>query len=227
MYHPLLSCYVHSFEAPGTMTQASAMGGFHSVKHLFHLPLPASRLDEVTMKLVTTFLLYSIIALSTTFSSYLSELEEISNYLAERGNFDLWIQTCSDLPYDYRDPLCTRAYTALSKSLEPDASCSHALTIKFYSLRCLLPTSPSVIKPDTFWDQARKFSLTCMKATHDNEEEVVKKILSESSRLIADVQRRADRDNFLTAGSFLKFCDYLSKIATQVFVSANAHRVHH
>jgi separase len=217
MYHPVLSCYTHEFDTPRTtIAPASAEEGLLSMKHLFHLPLPTSSLDQVTMKLTSTFLLYSTIALSTTFSSHISELEEISAYLAEYGNLDLWVQSCTDLPYEYRDSLCTRAYSALSKSLEADASPYPSLIIKFYSLRCLLPTSSSVIKPDTFWDQARRFSLVCMKATRD-ETEMVEKILSESSRLITEVQQKTDKDSFLTAGSFFKLCDYLSKIAVQVF----------
>lgn len=169
------------------------------------------------MKLISTFLLYSMIVLSSMFSSHVPELEEASIYIAECGNFNIWIQKCSDLPYEYRDSLCTRAYSTLSKSLEADASPSPSLIIKFYSLRCLLPTSSSVIKPDTFWDQARKFSMVCMKTARDNEAETVKTILSESSRLIIEVEGRMDKDSFLTGNSFLKFCDYLSKIASQVF----------
>ena len=179
------------------------------------------------MKLISTFLLYSTIALSAIFPSHVSELEEASVYLAEHGNFNVWIQKCSDLPYEYRDSLCTRAYSALSKSLEADASPSPSLTIKFYSLRCLLPTSSSVIKPDTFWDQARRFSMMYMKAAQYNGAETVKKILSESSRLITEVQGRADKDGFLTGGSFLKFCDYLSKIASQVFESTPTYTLCH
>ena len=171
------------------------------------------------MKLMPTFLLYSMITLSTMFSSHPSELEEASLYLAEHGNFNVWVQKCSDLPYEYRDSLCTRAYSALSKSLEADASPFPSLIIKFYSLRCLLPTSSSVIKPDTFWDQARKFSMVYMKAARDNEAEAVKRILSESSRLIVEVQGVADKGGFLTGSSFLKFCDYLSRMASQVFAS--------
>ena len=221
MYHPLLSCYTHDSDTPHTtIPPTPAARGLLSNKHLFHLPLPISPLDEVTMKLTTTFLLYSMIALSTMFSSHLSELGEASVYLAERGNFNIWVQKCSDLPCEYRDSLCTRAYSALSKSLDADTLPSPSLIIKFYSLRCLLPTSPSVIKPDTFWDQARKFSMVCMKAAHDNEVEAVKKILSESSRLIVGVRERADKDSFPTGSSFLKFRDYLSKIAFQVFMLA-------
>lgn len=215
MYRPLFSCYAHDSDI--SHTEIPTSGGLLSRRHLFHLPLPASPLDEVTMKLISTFLLYSIIALSTMFLSHVPELEETSVYLAEHGNFNVWVQKCSDLPYEYRDSLCTRAYTALSKSLEADTSPSPSLTIKFYSLRCLLPTSPSVIKPDTFWDQARKFSMVCMKAARDSEMGAVKKILSESSRLIVEVQGSADKDRYLTGSSFLKFCDYLSKIASQVF----------
>jgi separase len=218
MYNPLLSCYAHDSDTPHTVIlQKPTTGGLLSSKHLFHLPLPVPPLDEVTMKLISTFLLYSVITLSTMFPSHGPELEEASAYLAEHGNFDIWVQKCSVLPYEYRDSLCTRAYSALSKSLEADVYPSPSLTIKFYSLRCLLPTSSSVIKPDTFWDQARKFSLVCMKATHGNEAETVKKILLESSRLITEVQRREDKDDFLSASSFLKFCDHLSKIAAQVF----------
>lgn len=62
--------------------------------------------------------------------------------------------------------------------------------------------------------------MVCMKAAHDNEAEAVKKILSESSRLIIEVQGRVDKDIFSTGSSFLKFCDYLSKIAFQVFMLA-------
>ena len=223
MYHPLLSCYPHNSDTPHTtISLAPTAGGLLPKKHLLHLPLPTSPLAEVAMKLISTFLLYSMIALSTMFSSHVPDLEGLSAYLTEHGNFDVWIQRCSDLPYEYRDSLCTRAYSALSKSLEAGASPSPSLTIKFYSLRCLLPTSSSVIKPDTFWDQARKFSLVCMKAAH-NETETVKKVLFESSRLISEVQQRADKDIFLTASSFLKFCDYLSKIATQVLALAEVH----
>lgn len=218
MYNPLLSYYTHDFDTlHTTIPQMVTAEGLLTRKHLFHLPLPISPLDEVVMKLISMFLLYSMIALSTMFSSHAPELGEVSAYLAEHGNFDVWIQRCSDLPYEYRDSLCTRAYSALSKSLEADASPSPSLTIKFYSLRCLLPTSSSVIKPDTFWDQARKFSLLCMKATHNNEAQTAKNILAESSRLITEVQRRADKDSFLTASSFFKLCDYLSMIAAQVF----------
>jgi separase len=227
MYDPLLSCYAHDPDTPHTTTPPTpTVGGLLPRKHLFHLPPPTSPLDEVTAKLISTFLLYSMITLSTMFSSHASELEEASVYLAEYGNFDVWIQRCSDLPYEYRDSLCTRAYSALSKSLEADAPTSPSLTIKFYSLRCLLPTSPSVIKPDTFWDQARKFSLACMKATRNNEAEMVKKILSESSRLITELQRRMDKDSFLTASSFRKFHDYLSKIAAQVFTLVQTYTLH-
>ena len=179
------------------------------------------------MKLISTFLLYSMITLSAMFSSRVPELEEASAYLAERGNFCVWIQKCSDLPYEYRDSLCTRAYSALSKSLETDASPSPSLIIKFYSLRCLLPTSPSVIKPDTFWDQARKFSMLCMKAARNDEAETVKKILFESSRLIIEAQGRADKDSFLAGGSFLKFCEYLSKMASQVIASVPTYMLYH
>lgn len=217
MYNPLLSCYIHDSDTTHpTIPQTPTAGGLLSRKHLFHLPLSIFPLDEVTVKLISTFLLYSMITLSTMFSFHVPELEDAAAYLTEHGNFDIWIQRCSDLPYEYRDSLCTRAYSALSKSLEADAPPSPSLTIRFYSLRCLLPTSPSVIKPDTFWDQARKFSLVYMKAAHDNETEMVKRVLFESSRLITEVQRRADKNNFLAASSFLKFCDYLSKIAAQV-----------
>jgi len=221
MYHSLLSCYMHNSDTPHTtIPPIPTTRGLLSSRHLFHLPLPTSPPDEVTMKLVSTYLLYSMITLSTMFSSCVPELEETSVYLAECGNFNIWIQKCSDLPYEYRDSLCTRAYSALSKSLGAGASPSPSLTIKFYSLRCLLPTSSSVIKPDTFWDQARKFCMVCMKAARDNEAETVKKILSESSRLIIEVKGRPDEDSFLTGSSFLKFCDYLSKIAVQVFALA-------
>ena len=161
------------------------------------------------------------------FSAHMQELEEVSVYLAEHGNFNVWVQKCSDLPYEYGDSLCTRAYTALSNSIEANASPSPSLTIKFYSLRCLLPTSPSVIKPDTFWDQARKFSMVCMKAARDDETATVKKILSESSRLIIELQGRVDKDRYLTGSSFLKFCDHLSKIASQVFALVHAYMLYY
>lgn len=228
MYHPLLSCYAHDSDIlQMTAPSASIARGLLSSKHLFHLPLPISPLDEVTMKLISTFLLYSVITLSAMFPSHVPELEEVSAYLAERGNFSVWIQKCSDLPYEYRDSLCTRAYSALSKSLETDVCPSPSLIIKFYSLRCLLPTSSSAIKPDTFWDQARKFSMLCMKAARNNEAETVKKILSETSRLIIEVQGRADKDSFLTGSSFLKFCEHLSKIASQVIVLVPTNMLYH
>jgi separase len=179
------------------------------------------------MKLISTFLLYSLVTLSAMFSSHIPELEEASAYLAECGNFSVWIQKCSDLPCEYRDSLCTRAYSALSKSLVADASPSSSLVIKFYSLRCLLPTSSSVIKPDTFWDQARKFSMLCMKDARNNEGESIKKVLSETSRLIIEVQGRTDRDSFLTGSSFLKFCEYLSKVASQVIAFVPTYMLYH
>ena len=226
MHQPLLSCYAHDSCTPHTtIPPTPTAGGILSKKHLFHLPLPISPLDEVTVKLATTFLLYSVITLSTMFSSHALELEEAAVYLAEHGNFHIWVQKCSDLPYEYRDSLCTRAYSALSKSHGIEASPFPSLTIKFYSLRCLLPTSSGVIKPDTFWDQARRFSMVCMKAARDNETEAVK-VLSESSRLITEAQERADKDCFLTGSSFLKFCDYLSKIASQVFVFFPTYMLH-
>jgi len=87
MYHPLLSCYAHDSDAShATIPLAPISGGLLSKKQLFHLPLPIFSLDEVTVKLMSTFLLYSMVTLSTTFSSHVPELEEASVHLAKHGN---------------------------------------------------------------------------------------------------------------------------------------------
>ncbi|KAI0250615.1 hypothetical protein BJV78DRAFT_542351 [Lactifluus subvellereus] len=188
---------------------------------IISLPLPSSSSvssDSTLLLVISTYLSHTLIALShclSTASPKHSQNEAIvlfSQTLHDSPSLLRWIPLCTQLPAKQSDGLLTRAYTALmSISGKASVPAEAAFRIRNYALMCLLRTSGSMIEPKTFWDQVVKSSSSFARSagSKDKGEErrLCRVVTSAFSDLLALVEERENRDDFLHGTPFISFCD--------------------
>ena len=83
--------------------------------------------------------------------------------------------------------------------------------IRSYALMCLLRTSGSTVGSKTFWDQVVKLasSFAKMAVSNDKGEErrLSRVVTSTFSEILALVEERGNKDDFLHGVPFISFCD--------------------
>jgi len=184
------------------------------------LPLPTQSskpLDPTLLLLILTYLSHSLIALSHCFSSSSPKLIQretlvlYSQTLHDSPNLLRWIPLCSQLPAKQCDALLTRAYTALTSISCQVGNAEVVFRIRSYALMCLLRTSVSTIGSKTFWDQVVKSASTFAKSASSNdkgeERRLCRIVTSTFSEILALVEERGNRDEFLHGMPFISFCD--------------------
>lgn len=187
---------------------------------IISLPLPTQSskpLDPTLLLLISTFLSHSLIALSHRFSS--SSLKYIphetlvlySQTLHDSPNLLRWIPLCTQLPAKQCDTLLTRVYTALTSISSQVGIAEAVFRIRSYALMCLLRTSGSTIGSKTFWDQVVKTASSFAKSASSNdkgeERRLCRIVTCAFSEILALVEERGDRDEFLHGMPFISFCD--------------------
>jgi separase len=184
-------------------------------EHLLSLPLASGILDASLSKLLVTYLLHSLTAFTSAGDLDLNHLADI---LSQPETLNAWIPTCSSLPTDYVDSICTRAYTALTKfvGLNSQSSPRAVFNIRIYSVQSLLCASTSVIPPDTFWDQVTKFAMLFIRGNRNDETSLSQVVLDAFSCLVNGVEQRSDKDTFFSGKGFVKFCEYWIGFAKKV-----------
>ncbi|KAI0674723.1 peptidase family C50-domain-containing protein [Trametes maxima] len=185
-----------------------------STKDLLSLPLHDDPLSELHLTLISSYLLHTFtIALHTS-----TDLHALLAVLRDPTSPSLlaWAPALLSLPEKQHDHLFTRAYTIASRfASSPGATAAHAYLLRVYSLLCLAHTRPSVIAPNTFWDQAIKFTAAYANADPVKPAEGVKTVLVESARLVECAEKRNDRVEFMSGVAFARFCEYWSRFAKQ------------
>ena len=182
------------------------------------LPMPSTPLDATILLLILTYLSHSLIALSHRLSSVLLKqpqhetLALFAETLHDSPSLLGWAPLCAQLPTKQCDVLLTRAYTSLTSipNKQP-ASAEHLFRIRNYALMCLLRTSGSTVGPKIFWDQVVKsavsFSKTANPKNKEEERNLCQLVTSAFSELLALVEERENRDEFLRGKPFIAFCD--------------------
>lgn len=183
------------------------------------LPSPSSKpLDPTLLLLISTYLSHALIALShylTSTSLKQSQPEALVSFSqALHGSPTLlrWIPLCTQLPAKQYDVLLTRAYSALTSVSSQVTGASEAVfCIKNYALMCLSRTSGSTIGPKTFWDQVVKSASSFARSASANDKVEERRlccvVASAFSELLAMVEEREDKDEFLHGKPFIAFCD--------------------
>jgi separase len=210
------------------------------VMSIISLPLPSlssKPLDSTLLLLISTYLSHTLIVLSYYFTSSIpkhAQLETIvlfSRTLHDSPGLLTWVPLCTEVPAKQYDVLLTRAYTALTSVSSQGSGASEAVfRIRVYALMCLLRTSGSTIGPKTFWDQVVKSSSSFARSAGSNdkveERRLCRVVTSAFSELLAMVEERENKDDFLHGKPFVSFCDAWISYSKSV---SNGHSVsgHH
>ncbi|KAH9848957.1 peptidase family C50-domain-containing protein [Lenzites betulinus] len=186
----------------------------HSLHDLISLPLYDGPISELHLTLISNYLLHTLtVALQTT-----TDLPALLVTLHDSATHSLlaWATALSHLPEKQHDHIFTRAYTVASRlaasSTSPPAS---AYSLRIYSLLFLAHTRPSVIAPNTFWEQATKFTAAFANMDSAKPLEGARAVLEGSARLVAHTEQRSDRADFMAGPAFARFCEYWSRFAKQ------------
>jgi separase len=185
------------------------------------LPLPSQSskpLDPTLLFLISTYLSHSLIALSNCLGSSSSKHTQgetlllYSQTLHDSPGLLRWIPLCTQLPAKQCDILLTRAYTALmSISTQAVGAAEAVFKIRSYAFMCLLRTSGSTVGSKTFWDQVVKSASSFARSASSNdkgeERRLCRIVTSAFSEILALVEERGNRDEFLHGGAFISFCD--------------------
>ncbi|KAI9509014.1 hypothetical protein F5148DRAFT_978931 [Russula earlei] len=188
---------------------------------IISLPLPSlsSKISDPTLiLLIATYLSHILIALSHYFSSaspkhaHYENLVLYSQTLHDSPSLLRWVSLCTQLPEKQCDVLLTRAYTALTSISSQASGTAEALfRIRTYAFMCLLHTSGSTIGPKTFWDQvvrsASSFAKSASSKDKEEERRLCRVVTSAFSELLALVEERENKKEFLHGTHFISFCD--------------------
>ena len=193
------------------------------------LPLPTQSskpLDPTLLLLISTYLSHSLIALSHYFNSsslkhsHHETLFLYSQTLHDSPTLLRWIPLCTQLPAKQCDTLLTRVYTALTLISGQVGTAEAVFRIRSYALMCLLRTSDSTIGSKTFWDQVVKSASSFAKSAGSDdkgeERRLCRIVTSAFSEILALVEERGNRDEFLHGMPFIAFCDAWSSYSKSV-----------
>lgn len=193
---------------------------FRDLIAVISLPLPTQSskpLDPTLLLLISTYLSHSLISLSHCFSS--SSLKHnqhetlilYSQTMHDSPSILKWIPLCTQLPAKQCDALLTRVYTALTSISSQVGTAEAIFRIRSYALMCLLLTSGSTVGSKTFWDQVVKSASSFAKSASSNNKgegrRLCRIVTSAFSEILALVEERGNRDEFLHGMPFISFCD--------------------
>jgi len=203
---------------------------------IISLPRPSQSsnpLDPTLLLLISTYLSHGLVALSHCFSSSSPKhtlretLVLYSQTLHDSPSLLRWIPLCTQLPTKQCDVLLTRVYTALTSISNQEGTAEAVFRIRSYALMCLLHTSGSTIGSKTFWDQVIKTASSFAKSAGSNDKEEERRlcrvVTSAFSEILALVEERGNRDEFLHGMPFISFCDawisYSKSVSSYQYVS--------
>ncbi|KAM5541905.1 hypothetical protein V8D89_004634 [Ganoderma adspersum] len=214
MYNAALGLLQDMHPALVSLYLPTATGPALPILDLLALPLPDDSISDLHLNLISTYLLHALQVFShttTDLSALISALNDPSS-----PTLPAWAPTLSALPEKQHDHLFTRAYTLTSRlASTPAAHSSAAYSLRIYSLLCLAHTRPSVIAPNTFWEQAVKFTAMFANTDSVSPDEAAQSVSDSCARLVAVTGRRQDKAEFMNGVAFARFCEYWSRFAKQ------------
>ncbi|KAF7793315.1 hypothetical protein EIP86_004427 [Pleurotus ostreatoroseus] len=207
--------------------------------HLLTLPHPSSppEFDETLLTLLSTYLLQSMTAIAYNLfraasESSQDEIEALCSVLHEDKALISWLPHFTSLPSSHLDSVLTRAYTTLAKSTQLYTDTGRMAVaiyrIRVYGILCLAYTSPGVLDPNTFWNQAVKYTTFFVKhaaCQFDSSEtgqdsalasDVAATICTTFTELVDIAMARPDSATFVGGRGLITFCQYWTSFAKRV-----------
>jgi separase len=204
--------------------------------YLLSLPIPPEPpQDDITLSLVSNYLINAIIILShyatntsrsstaqpgLPFHSFCSSLVSTSTLLT-------WMPSLSTLSAKHLDSILTKGYSVINKLAQSNSkeAPETLFRIRTYAIKCLAYTSQGTISPDSLWNQTTKFSAEYIKTQISNkstsESESARVVLASYSDIISVTEKRADRNVMMSGQGFLHFCESWTSFANRVSASFN------
>ncbi|KAF7294812.1 Cysteine peptidase C50 [Mycena indigotica] len=180
--------------------------------YLLSLPCTESESSPVIMNLVTTFLLHSLLTLSSL-PLVKKALPAFTTALTKDSTILSWSPALSS---SHSDSLLTRAYSGIMKLAGSLQSYPReTFLLRDYALRCLARTSPGKIESGLFWEQCVKAAGAYIKALGSAPDEA-QTILLSFTNIVTLAQSRDDAESFLTGKGFISFCEYWMSLATRL-----------
>jgi hypothetical protein len=204
------------------------------------LPIPgALPTDAIHVHLIACYLSYSLATISSTLFSSSHANKLLSNCSSTTGSVpsldDILCIQLQELfkgdtllawsprirekvPVAQMNSLLKHAYSSLVQS---SARNSHThpnsvFALRSYGLLCLLTCRDGGMKPATFWDQAIRFCTSLIQRTSSEDGRIHGTSLSLLSRVIDEVERHEDVQNFKTSNGFVTFCELWLDTAQKV-----------
>ncbi|KAI0691256.1 peptidase family C50-domain-containing protein [Cerioporus squamosus] len=202
MYAPLVSLY-HPTHPP-QMT---------SPLDLLALPLHDGTISDLHLNLLSTYFLHTLNVLTHTTTDLPGLVTALND--SASPTILLWAPTFASLPEKQHDHLFTQAYTIVSRTASTASPAAIAYSLRIFSLLCLAHTRPSVIAPNTFWQQAVKFTAMFANTDSISPTEGAKHVCESFARLLACTEKRSDAGEFMAGAAFARFCEYWSRFAKQ------------
>ncbi|RDX51597.1 hypothetical protein OH76DRAFT_1346650 [Lentinus brumalis] len=202
MYAPLVSLY-HPAPPPPT----------NSPLALLALPLHDETVSDLHLTLLSTYLLHTLNVVSHT----TTDLAALVTALHDSASPTLlrWAPAFARLPEKQQDHLYTQAYTIISRLASTASPAATAYSLRIFALLCLAQTRPSVIAPNTFWQQAVKFTAMFANTDSISPNEEARYVCDLFARVLARAEKRPDASDFMAGAAFARFCEYWSRFAKQ------------
>ena len=220
MHHRLIALVRPDLATPISRPNPKVSPPLRDLIAAISLPLPTQSskpLDPTLLLLISTYLSQCLIALSHCLSSSSLKRNQhdtlvlYSQTLHDSPSLLRWIPLCTRLAAKQCDALLTRVYTALTSISSQVGTAEAVFRIRSYALMCLLRTSDSTIGSKTFWDQvvksASSFAKSASSKDKGEERRLCRIVTSAFSEILALVEERGNRDEFLHGTSFISFCD--------------------
>lgn len=197
---------------------------------LLSIPEPPSLpTDPSLLNLLSVYLLYVLIIILQSDGAACQDLAAVLRSPQTQSILS-WLPFLSSFPTEHVDYLLTRAYTAINAicssvssplTIPANNSPESIFVLRIYALCFLVHTSPGLIDPNTFWNQAMRHTGIFVKATPSKgHEQITPTILHAFDNLMQFVEKRKDRDVFLeadeTGKGFRGFCDCWTGFANRV-----------
>jgi separase len=196
--------------------------------HLMSIALPSSEekyQDPALLALTSTYLSYALGILSTTCFAVRGSTKDASSSidtfyvtLITESTLLTWAPLLSSLPGKHMDSTLMRAYTALTRSCANCTTNPKAVFMtRLYAMGCLAHTTTGTIEPSNFWNQITRFGGAFIKTQINSQGEAMDHVLSAYADLVNRVERRTDREMFMSGKSFVRFSEYWMAFAKKVF----------
>ncbi|TBU57165.1 peptidase family C50-domain-containing protein [Dichomitus squalens] len=180
---------------------------------LLTLPIFDPPISELHISLVSTYLIQILQVLSNTTTDIPALVAALYN--PATPTLLAWTTIMSTLPEKQYDQFFARAYSITSRLASTPIPASSAYSLRIYSLLCLAHTRPSVVSPNTFWEQAVKFTAMFANTDSVSPEGAAQSVSDSCARLVAAVEKRQDFADFMAGVAFARFCEYWSRFAKQ------------